>query len=102
MVHFIALLKAAKNGDGILFRRLVDDHLLEAPLQRRILLDVLTVLVQRGRPYAVKLTAREGRFKHVACVHSTVGLARANQGVQLIYKEDDAPLFFRQFVEHRF
>ncbi len=48
VVHLVAVLEAAQDADGVLHRRLADEHLLEAPLQRGVLLDVLAVLVERG------------------------------------------------------
>ena len=50
---------ATQDGDGILDRGLTDEHLLEAALQRRVLLDVLAVLVERGR--ARPCAARRGQ-----------------------------------------
>ena len=49
VVHFVALLEPAQDRDGRLDARLGDQHRLEAPLQRRVLLDVLAILVERGR-----------------------------------------------------
>src|SRR5690606_16026038 len=68
VVHRVALLEAAQDRDGVLHARLADVHLLEAPLQRRVLLDVLAVLVERGRADAVQLAARQRRLEHVAGV----------------------------------
>jgi hypothetical protein len=68
-------------------RRLVHQHLLEAALQRGILLDVLAVFVQRGRADAVQLAARQRRLEHVAGVHGALGLAGAHHGVDLVDEE---------------
>ncbi len=89
VVHFVALLQAAKNRDGVFHRRLVDQHLLEAALERGILLDVLAVFVERGRAHAMQLTARERGLEHVAGVHGAFGLAGAHHGVQLVDEQDD-------------
>ncbi len=35
VVHFVAVLQAAQDGDGVLDRRLANQHGLEAPLERR-------------------------------------------------------------------
>ena len=48
VVHLVALLEAAQDGDGVLDGRLADEHLLEAALEGGVLLDVLAVLVERG------------------------------------------------------
>ena len=59
-------------------RRLVDQHLLEAALERGVLLDVLAVFVERGRADAVQLAARERGLQHVAGVDRAFGLAGAD------------------------
>ena len=48
VVHLVAVLESAQDADGVLDRRLADQHLLEATLQGGVLLDVLAVLVERG------------------------------------------------------
>ena len=69
-------------------RGLADQHLLEAALQRGVLLDVLAVFVQRGRADAVQLAARQRGLEHVAGVHRAFGLAGADHGVQLVDEDD--------------
>ena len=101
VVHLVALLQAAQDGDGVLDRGLVDQHLLEAPLERRVLLDVLAVFVERGRADAVQLAARERGLQHVAGVHRALGLAGADHGVQLVDEQDHLPFLLREVVEHR-
>ena len=81
-------------------RRLVDHHRLEAPLERRILLDVLAVLVERGRADAVQLAAREHRLEHVAGVHRALGRAGADDGVQLVDEEQDPALGGLDLLQH--
>ena len=70
-------------------RRLVDEHRLETALERGVLLDVLAVLVERGRADALNLTARERRLEDVGGVDGAFGGARADQRVQLVDEEDD-------------
>ena len=72
-------------------RRLADHHRLEAPLERGVLLDVLAVLVERGRADGVQLAARQHRLEHVGGVHRPFGGAGADDGVQLVDEEDDLP-----------
>ena len=55
MVDLIALLQATKNGDGVLHGGFIHLHRLETPLQGRVLLDILAVLVQGGGADAVQL-----------------------------------------------
>ncbi len=57
MVHFVPLFQTAQNRDRVLDRRLADKHRLEPPLERRILLDVLSKFVERGRTDTPQLAA---------------------------------------------
>ena len=59
VVLLVLVLEAAQDRDGILDARLADEHRLEAPRQRRVLLDVLLVFVKRGGADAVQLAARQ-------------------------------------------
>ena len=68
-----------------------DEHRLEAPRQGGVLLDVLAVFVERGGADAVQLAARQGGLQEVAGVHGALGLAGADDGVQLVDEQDDAP-----------
>ena len=73
-------------------RRLLHEHLLEAPLERGVLLDALPVLVERGRADAAQLAARQRGLQHVRRVHRALGGAGADQGVELVDEEDDLAL----------
>ena len=70
-------------------RRLADDDRLEAPLERRVLLDVLAVLVERRRADRAQLAARQHRLEHVGRVDGALGRAGADDRVQLVDEEDD-------------
>ena len=100
VVHLVALLQSAKDRDGVFHRRLVDEHFLEAALERGILLDVLAVFVERGRADAMQLTARERGLQHVAGIHGAFGLAGADHGVQLVDEQDDLAFLLGEIVEH--
>ena len=101
VVHLVPLLEPAEDGDGVGDRRLVDHHRLKAPLQRRVLLDVLAVLVQGGRADAAQLAAGERRLEHVAGIHGALGGAGTHDGVQLVDEEDDAAVGGGDLLEHR-
>ena len=79
----------------------VDQHRLEAALERGVLLDVLAVLVERGGADAVQLAAGEHRLEHVAGVHRALGLAGADDGVQLVDEQEDPALALLDLVQHR-
>ena len=69
---------------GLLDRRLLDHHRLEAPLEGGVALDVLAVLVERGRADALQLAARQRRLEDVGGVDRAFGGAGADQRVQLV------------------
>ncbi len=93
VVGLVALLEPAEDGDGVLDAGLTDIHLLETALQRRVLLDVLAVLVQRRRADHPQLATGQQRLEHVAGVHGALaGRAGTDDGVQLVDEGDDLPL----------
>ena len=100
VMHLVALAQAAQDADGVLDRRLADHDRLEAPLERRVLLDVLPVLVERGRADGVQLAAREHRLQHVRGIHRAFGGAGADDRVQLVDEEDDLALGVDDFLQH--
>ena len=99
VVDLVALLQAAQDRDGVLDSRFIDHDRLETTLQRGVLLDILAVLVQRGRADAVQLAAGQHGLEQVARVHCAIGLACAHNGVQLIDEEDDLALGLFDLVE---
>ena len=100
MVHLVALLEAAQDADRVLDRRLADVHLLEPALERGVLLDVLAVLVERGRADHAQLAAGEHRLDHVAGVHRALGAAGADDRVQLVDERDDLAGGVGDLLEH--
>jgi hypothetical protein len=76
VVHLVALAQAAQDGDRLRHRGLVDEDLLEAALERGVLLNVLAVLVElrvTGRVTRVTRATRAG------CVRS--GVPRAGRSL---------------------
>ena len=101
VVRLVLLLQPAQDRDGVLDARLADEDLLEAALERGVLLDPLAVLVQRGRTDQVQLAAGEHRLEHVAGVHRGVAAgARADDRVQLVDEGDDLALGALDLLEH--
>ena len=100
VMNLVALLQPAEDGDGVLHQRLQDHHLLEAAFQRRILLDVLAVLVEGRGAHAMQFAAGERRLQHVARVHGAFGFAGPDDGVQLVDKENDLAFLLGQIVQH--
>src|SRR5437763_16563343 len=78
----VALLDALEDLDGVLDRRLLDQHRLEAALEGGITLNVLAELVERCRADGLQLASRKRRLEAVGRVHGAFGRARADQRVQ--------------------
>ena len=95
-----AFAQAAQDADGVFDGGLVDQHRLEAAFERGVLLDVLAVLVEGGGADAVQLAAGEHGLEQVARVHGAVGLAGADDGVQLVDEEHDAAVGLLDLGEH--
>ena len=98
--HFVPLFQATQDGDGVLHRRLVDHNGLKTTFQRRVFLDVLAVLIQRGSADAVQFAAGQHRLQQIASVHGAVRLARTHDGVQLIDEEDNLAFGLFDLVQH--
>ena len=92
VVDLVALLEPAQDRDRVVDRRLAHVHLLEPPLERGVLLDVLAVLVERRRADHAQLAARQHRLDHVAGVDRTLGATGADDRVQLVDERDDLAL----------
>ena len=65
VVYFVALLEPAQDGDGIGHRGFGNQHGLEAPLERRVFLNVFAILVQRSGADGAQFAARQRRLEHV-------------------------------------
>src|SRR5215469_3068453 len=100
-MDFVLLFEASQNGDRIFDIWLADKHDLEATLKRRILLDVLAVLVQRGRTDGTQFPASERRLQHVGGIDSTFRSTRADEGVQFVDEQNDLSLRVFDFFENR-
>ena len=101
VVNLVALLEPAQDRDGVVDRRLADIDLLEATLERRVLLDVLPILVERGRADHAQLAARQHRLDHVAGIHRAFGRARADDRVELVDERDHLALGVGDLLQDR-
>ena len=99
VMDLVALAQAAQDRDRVLDGRLADQHRLEAALERRVLLDVLPVLVERRRADGVQLAARQHRLQHLRRVHRALGRAGADDRVQLVDEQDDLAFGFGDLLE---
>ena len=98
-MRLVALLQAAQDPDRVGNRRLAHVDGLEAALERRVLLDVRAVLVERRRADRAQLAAREHRLQQVAGGDRALGRAGADDRVQLVDEEDDLALARRDLGE---
>ena len=93
ILHLVMILVATaqptQDGDAVLDVGLVDIDRRKAAFERRILLDVLAILVERRGADALQLAARQRRLEHVGGIHRAGGVACAHHGVQLVDEEDD-------------
>ena len=101
VVHLVALLQAAQDRHGRLDRGLAHHDRLEAPLQGRVLLHVLAVLVERGRAHRAQLAAGQHRLEQVGGVHRPLGRAGADDRVQLVDEQDDLAGGVLDLLQHR-
>ena len=88
VVLLVARTEPEQDLDRLLERGLLDHHRLEAALEGGVALDVLAVLVERGRADALQLTARERRLEDVRGVDGAFGRAGTDERVQLVDEQD--------------
>src|SRR6185437_3030187 len=101
VVHLVALLETAQNGDRVRHARLAHVHRLETPLERRVLLDMLAILVELGGAHYAQLAARQHGLEHVARIHGAFRGARADERVQLVNEDDELSVARGDLLEHR-
>ena len=89
VVRLVAVAEAAQDLDGVVGRRLLDADLLEAPLERRVALEVLAVLVERRRADRLELAAGQRRLQDRGGVDRALGGTRADEVVELVDEQDD-------------
>ena len=102
MIDFIPLLQPPQDGNGILHSRFIDLYGLETSLEGFVLLDVLAVFVECGRADAVELASGQHGLQHVSGIHRPVGLARADDQMQLVNKQDNPAFRLPHFLQHGF
>ena len=89
MVRLVLIAQAAQDGDGVFHGRLVYLYRLETTLQRRILFNVLAVLIQSGCTNGLQLTTSQLRLQQGSCVNCTFCCTCTNKSVNLIDEQDD-------------
>jgi hypothetical protein len=99
VVRLVPLLEAAEDRHGVLDAGLADVHLLEPTLESGVLLDVLAVLVERGRTDEAQLAAGQHGLEHVGRGDRPLAAARAHEGVELVDEGDDLAVALRDLLE---
>ena len=89
MVLFVAVAQPFENLDGVGHGGLFDLNRLEAPLERRVLLEVLAVLLECGGADRLQLTAGQHRLEDAGGVDGALGGTGPDQRVDLVDEEDD-------------
>ena len=89
VVLLVARPQTFENTDGVGDRRLLDLDGLKTPLQRRVLLQVLAVLLERGGADGLQLTPGQHRLEDAGGVDCPFGGTGANERVDLVDEQDD-------------
>ena len=89
VVRLVPVPQALEDLDGVRHRRLADLDRLEPALERGVLLQVLAVLVQRGRADRLQLAAGQHRLEDARRVDRALGGTRTHQRVDLVDEQDD-------------
>ena len=100
VVRLVPLLQTTQDGNRVLDGWLAHVHLLEAAFQRRVLLHVLAVFVERGGADQTEFAARQHGLQHIAGVHRAFGRAGADDRVDLVDERDDLAVRVLDLVEH--
>ena len=89
MMVLVAGAQPFEDLDGVRNRGLVDLDRLEATLERRVLLEVLPVLLEGGGADRLQLAAREHRLEDAGGVDCALCGSCADQRVNLVDEQDD-------------
>src|SRR4051812_13594894 len=89
VVCLVAVTQTLEDLDGVGQRRLLHLDRLEAPLEGRVLLDVLAVLVERRRTDRLQLATGEHGLQDRGGVDGALGGTRTDEGVDLVDEDDD-------------
>ena len=88
-MRLVTVAEAAQDEHGLVDRGLFDAHLLEAPLERSVALQVLAVLVERRRADRLELSSGKRGLQDRGRVDRALGGACADEVVELVDEEDD-------------
>ena len=94
------LFEASEYGYCILYRRLIDQHLLETSLESSVLFDVFSVLIECCRAYAVEFSSGQFRLEQIACVHRSFCPSGSDDIVDLIDEQYDLAVRLFDLTEY--
>ena len=100
VVRLVLRADATQDFDRFVGRRFVEEHRREATLERRVLFDVLAVLVERRRADDTQLATRQCRLHHRAGVDRAFRSASSHDLVQLVDEDDHLALGAPDLVHH--
>ena len=83
------MLDTLKHQHGFVERGLVYRYGLESALKRGILLDIFSVLVQRGSADNSYLASRKSGLENIRRVDAALGVTRTDDIMHLVYNEND-------------
>ncbi len=92
MVNLISLFQSPQNGNSILHGGFFHHNRLKAPLQRRVLFNILPVFIQSSGADTMQFPPCQHGFQHIARIQRSVGLTCAHNGMQFVNKQYDLPV----------
>ena len=88
VVHLVLLADTTQDGNCVLHGGLLHQHLLEAAVQRGVLLDARAVFVERRGTDAAQLSAGKHGLEQVRRVHAGVAALARHDQVHLVDEQD--------------
>src|SRR5580704_2320693 len=87
-MSFVFRTKSLQNLDRFVNRGSFHFDRLKTSFQSGVLLNILSVLVQRGGPNTLELTSAQRRFDDIGSIHGAFGGTSSDDGMKLVDKED--------------
>ena len=97
MVILVILFNAEQHFVCVLNRRLLYGNRLEAAFKRGVLFNIFAVFVKGGCADDLNFPAGQRRLHNIGGIHRALGVARADQIVHLVDKQDNVALGFDLF-----
>ena len=88
VVAFVTVPQPLEDFDRLALGGRFDHHQLKAAVESRVFLDVLAVLVERGRPNALDFTTGQSRLEHVGSVDGPLRSAGTDEGVEFVNEQN--------------